>query len=796
MELTIGSELRIKGAGKELRGWCMENLVLPNPEYADRIRRGLWIGRTPQYLYLYRVEGEELVLPVGTGKDIRQFLDPKDAIKTDLADNGKLDFAGEIPLYEYQQVAVDAMCQTSCGILKSPCGSGKGLPLNAKIYTPDGFTRNADLKIGDEVCNTYGGISKVTGIYDRGKQPCYLVTFSDGAAVTCDAAHLWTVRNTKKYKSTWEVISTADLAKAELLDDAGRKTYEIPVCQPVYFSPKKVTIDPWLLGALLGDGSISGNTIGFSNSEFDIIEKINEKAGASLKHKSGCDYYVADGGSLRYRLMDYGLLGMRSHEKFIPKDYIYNTVEIRLEVLKGIIDTDGSVRDSEITVSSTSKRLMEGCLEIVQSLGGTGKISERHTKYAYQGEKKEGRASYRLNVKMYDMVPFSSQKHLSRYRPRVKYKNAYRRIQSIKSTAPQVTRCITVDSENHLFLTDGFVATHNTQMGIALSAALARKTLWITHTQDLLTQSYERAAQYFPREIMGKITGGKVHIGTHFTFATVQTLCKLDLTQYRYSWDVIIVDECHRLAGTPTKITMFYRVLNNLAARYKFGLSATVHRSDGLIRSTFAALGPVIYQVPEAEVEAKTMKVSICERNTGVKASRSCLDTDGTMDYAKLIPYLVENPERNQLIVKDIVSNAKHWNLILSDRLDHLRILMGSLPKECLPFAAMIDGSMTSKKGKAERAAAIEDMRTGKKHFLFASYSLAKEGLDIPRLDRLYLTTPKKDFAVVTQSIGRIARRFPEKEDAVCYDYLDDIAFCQNQYRRRKAHYRKAGCES
>ena len=72
MELTIGSELRIKGAGKELRGWCMENLVLPNPEYADRIRRGLWIGRTPQYLYLYRVEGEELVLPVGTGKDIRQ----------------------------------------------------------------------------------------------------------------------------------------------------------------------------------------------------------------------------------------------------------------------------------------------------------------------------------------------------------------------------------------------------------------------------------------------------------------------------------------------------------------------------------------------------------------------------------------------------------------------------------------------------------------------------------------------------------------------------------------------------
>lgn len=85
-------------------------------------------------------------------------------------------------------------------------------------------------------------------------------------------------------------------------------------------------------------------------------------------------------------------------------------------------------------------------------------------------------------------------------------------------------------------------------------------------------------------------------------------------------------------------------------------------------------------------------------------------------------------------------------------------------------------------------------MRSGRKHFLFASYSLAKEGLDIPRLDRLYLTTPKKDYAVVTQSIGRIARTFEGKQDAICYDYVDRIGFCENQYKRRKTSYRKAGC--
>ena len=116
------------------------------------------------------------------------------------------------------------------------------------------------------------------------------------------------------------------------------------------------------------------------------------------------------------------------------------------------------------------------------------------------------------------------------------------------------------------------------------------------------------------------------------------------------------------------------------------------------------------------------------------------------------------------------------------------------LPAECLPYAAMIDGHMTSKAAKAQREQAIEDIRSGKKHFLFASYSLAKEGLDIPRLDRIYLTTPKKDYAVVTQSIGRIARTFEGKQDAICYDYVDRIGFCENQYKRRKTSYRKAGC--
>lgn len=459
MQVIIGSEIHIKDAPKELHDWCREQLVIPNPEYVTRARRGMWLGNTPQHLWLYRVDGNDLVLPVGTGREIKQLLSPDCKYTLDLADNGLLKYSGTIPLYDYQNPAVEAMQDASCGILQSPCGSGK------------------------------------------------------------------------------------------------------------------------------------------------------------------------------------------------------------------------------------------------------------------------------------------------------------------------------------------------TQMGIALAASLGRKTLWVTHTQDLLKQSYDRAAQYFPRETLGSITAGKVSIGSHITFATVQTLCKLDLAQYRYTWDVIIVDECHRLAGTPTQMTMFYKVMNSLAARYKYGLSATVHRSDGLIRSTFAVLGSVVYRVPDEAVADKTMQVRILQRDTGVVTARECLDTDGTMEYSKLMQYLTGNRDRSQLIVEDLAHNRKHYNLILSDRLDHLRMMMQMLPDECRETAVMIDGGMTSKRERSNREQAIEDMRAGRKHYLFASYSLAKEGLDIPRLDRLYMTTPKKDYAVVTQSVGRIARVAEDKEDAVCYDYVDNIQFCENQWKRRRAHYRKARCK-
>ena len=335
-----------------------------------------------------------------------------------------------------------------------------------------------------------------------------------------------------------------------------------------------------------------------------------------------------------------------------------------------------------------------------------------------------------------------------------------------------------------------------TQVGIALAAALGRKTLWLTHTRDLLSQSKNRAEQYMSPSLTGTITEGRVQIGKAITFATVQTMCNLDLGRYRDVWDCIIVDECHRVAGTPTSVTQFSKVLNSLAARHKYGLSATVHRADGMIVATYALLGQIAYQVPDAAVAEKVMTVSVLPRPTHQGLSREFLDTDGTIIYAKLVNFLADRYDRNELITADLVENRNHYNLILSDRLSHLEYLMKHLPHDLRDQAVMVDGKMTSKKAKAMREQAIEDMRQGRKRYLFATYSLAKEGLDIPRLDRLYLATPQKDYAVITQSIGRIARTFDGKGEPVVYDYVDEgIQYLVRSYKKRCATYRKCGCK-
>lgn len=334
-----------------------------------------------------------------------------------------------------------------------------------------------------------------------------------------------------------------------------------------------------------------------------------------------------------------------------------------------------------------------------------------------------------------------------------------------------------------------------TEMGVAMIKKFGRTALWLTTTHDLLKQAKDRAEKYMDKTLIGTIAAGKVKIGNGVTFATIQTMSKLDLTDYRDMWDVIIVDECHHVCSNANSATMFERVLNSLSARHKYGLSATVHRGDGLIKATYALLGDVVCTVPKEEVADKILPVGIIRVETDAEMTDDCIKADGKVDYTKLINTLCEDEERNRLIIHSLLQNRQYSCLVLSDRIMHLETLIEMLPEEMQSYAVMVTGKMTTKKAKAERDAAIEQMRTGAKRYLFATYSLAKEGLDIPRLERLFLATPQKDFAVVVQSVGRIARIFNGKADPVAYDFTDvNIGFMIGMARKRARIFQDNNC--
>lgn len=329
-----------------------------------------------------------------------------------------------------------------------------------------------------------------------------------------------------------------------------------------------------------------------------------------------------------------------------------------------------------------------------------------------------------------------------------------------------------------------------TQIGIALACKLGYKTLWITHTKDLLKQSYDRAKQYIDDKYLGTITDGKINIKDGITFATVQTLSEQDLHSLKYEFNTVIVDECHRLSGTPTKLKQFSKIVNNLAARHKFGLTATLHRSDKLEQTTMSYLGNIAYEVKREYVKDKIINPKIIKVDTGIELTDECLLTDGTIDNNKLLTYLSQNTDRNLLISKYILNNKDNYNLILSHRIEQLENIYITLPEEEKEKSVIL----SSKLNKKSREKAINDMQKGLKRYMFSTYSLAKEGLDIQRLDRLYLVSSSKDKAVVQQSIGRVMRIFENKKTPIVYDFVDDYIKANKDFIKRKVFYKNCGC--
>ena len=338
--------------------------------------------------------------------------------------------------------------------------------------------------------------------------------------------------------------------------------------------------------------------------------------------------------------------------------------------------------------------------------------------------------------------------------------------------------------------------------GILISAAGSGKTtiammaigkmngkhLWLTHTKDLLDQSKKRFIQFYGDDGIGITTEGKIEIGSRITFATIQTMAKLDFSKYEF--DTVWCDEAQRVCGTPTKMQMWYKCLSQLNAKRKYGLTATYHRADGMEKCIEVLIGNIIHEVPKTATDKTTMIPTIKPINTNLMPSWEYCDTDGTLMWAKLINYICFDNERNKQIADNIENSDRQSIIVLSDRVEQLNMIYDLLLDK--RFAIIITGA-TKKKLREQ---GIEEMRQGKYRILLSTYSLAKEGLDIPRLDTLVLASPNKDYAIITQSVGRIQRTSEGKSDPIVYDYVDgDISYLNNMYRKRKTHYNKLGAK-
>lgn len=334
-------------------------------------------------------------------------------------------------------------------------------PLHAKIITPQGYTTFQDIKVNDIICGSKGTFQSVIGVFDKGLQEVCEVVFADGRIVECSPCHLWTII-TKKGKV--QTITTQEMIPLVVKHTSqGCQVFNFYIKPEVvnFVNNEPLNIDPFLLGLLLGDGSLSGTgsiELSLGLNKYSVIENIKLPKGMSLsiKYYEKKHYYrvkikgcTSEGKYMKDLLNDLGLLGVLSGTKFIPKSYLTSSIETRKALLSGLLSTDGYINKKGLFEFSTiSSQLVIDFVDLISSLG-IPFYKRLHTR--------------KKDIASYSKTP------IYRIRQLKGYKQGYKIINIRRTGRLENMRCIKVSNADQLYFTDGYIMTHNTTSSIILA---------------------------------------------------------------------------------------------------------------------------------------------------------------------------------------------------------------------------------------------------------------------------------------------------------------------------------------
>lgn len=421
-------------------------------------------------------------------------------------------------------------------------GGGKFCNNSAKIATPFGWTTHGEVKVGDQVCDpTTGGIQRVIGVYPQGKQKLYEFEFADGAKVKAGADHLWAywLSSTNVKADRYMPVVNLETNDIEMIDYSdyfgsttdlkvqtttwlkayhdkqqekfkeGKRPYWIlmPLTKPIRYTRtlnpemRNHWIDPYFLGLLIGDGSITGNSsITITTKDEFILEEVRRIYGEEFTKWDGDKTIRLNGSSkLKENLDFWKLLGTRSSTKFIPDAYLYAGVDDRFSLIAGLLDTDGYIDDrGHVSYTTVSETLAKNFQQLAWSLGMKARITSDQGGYKNEsGEKIICQIAYTVYIQGGQLERcFRLPRKKERYKP---YKGGYepgRRVVAIREMdEEEECTCIMVENLHHLYITDDFIVTHNTYLILGLALTEHKRSIIFRREYKQLSEIVEKSRE-------------------------------------------------------------------------------------------------------------------------------------------------------------------------------------------------------------------------------------------------------------------------------------------------------------